>query len=308
MKQLVDVLGTLTALDPPHLYSTTLFYLATLVYNHGIAALGKNLKQRQLRETSSFFASLVGILLQLYLLSYHSSGLCPKKKLTTMTDSTITWSDPANGHASSASNGHTVNNDVPSTNGNHAMNGHNATNGHATAASTATGSPPEPIAICGMACRLPSSIKTPQKLWEFLLAGGDARSKVPESRYNIEAFYDPSGKPGTTKTQHGYFLDGDLANLDTAFFSMPRKEVERIDPQQRLMLEVARECFEDGGEIGRRGKKIGCYVGNLGDDWLEMLAQDTQNFGIYRLSGYGDFALSNRISYEMNLQGPRYVR
>ncbi|TGO20105.1 hypothetical protein BTUL_0001g01140 [Botrytis tulipae] len=182
--------------------------------------------------------------------------------------------------------------------------GNSAANGHSINAATAQVIPPKPIAICGMACRLPSGIKTPQQLWEFLLAGGDARSKVPESRYNIEAFYDPSGKPGTTKTQHGYFLDEDLANLDTSFFSMPRKEVERIDPQQRLMLEVARECFEDGGEIGWRGKKIGCYAGNLGDDWLEMLAQDTQNFGIYRLSGYGDFSLSNRISYEMNLQGP----
>lgn len=213
-----------------------------------------------------------------------------------------TGNSTTNGHTNGATNGH-ISNGASTTNGYHATNGHAATN-----AATATGNPPKPIAICGMACRLPSGIKTPQQLWEFLLAGGDARSKVPESRYNIEAFYDPSGKPGTTKTQHGYFLDEDLANLDTSFFSMPRKEVERIDPQQRLMLEVARECFEDGGETGWRGKKIGCYVGNLGDDWLEMLAQDAQNFGIYRLSGYGDFSLSNRISYEMNLHGPRYVK
>jgi Beta-ketoacyl synthase, N-terminal domain len=199
-----------------------------------------------------------------------------------------------NGHTNGVdTNGHISNGDSTTTNGHHAA----ATNGHAT--STTSNPPPQPIAICGMACRLPQGIKTPQQLWEFLLAGGDARSKVPESRYNIEAFYDPSGKPGTTKTEHGYFLDeDDLANLDTSFFSMPRKEVERIDPQQRLMLEVARECFEDGGETGWRGKKIGCYVGNLGD---------TQNYGIYRLSGYGDFSLSNRISYQMDLQGPRYV-
>lgn len=211
-----------------------------------------------------------------------------------------------NGHTNHASNKN-INNGHSTTNGYDGTNGHAVANGDLTNASTITVNPPKPIAICGMACRLPSGIKTPQHLWEFLLAGDDARSKVPESRYNIEAFYDPSGKPGTTKTQHGYFLDEDLSNLDTSFFSMPRKEVERIDPQQRLMLEVARESFEDGGETGWRGKQIGCYVGNLGDDWLEMLAQDTQNFGIYRLSGYGDFSLSNRISYEMNLQGPRYV-
>lgn len=33
---------------------------------------------------------------------------------------------------------------------------------------------------------------------------------------------------------------------------MPGKEIERMDPQQRLVLEVARECLEDGGEIGWR--------------------------------------------------------
>lgn len=141
-------------------------------------------------------------------------------------------------------------------------------------------------------------IKTPQDLWKFLLAGEDARSKVPESRYNIEAFYDPSGKPGTTSTSHGYFLDENLANLDTSFYSMPGKEIERMDPQQRFMVEVARECLEDGGEVSWRGKKIGCYIGNLGEDWLEMLAHDTQNFGNYRVLGYSDFSLSNRVSYE----------
>lgn len=131
------------------------------------------------------------------------------------------------------------------------------TNGHDIESATTTSSPPEPIAICGMACRLPSGIKTPQQLWEFLLTGNDARSGVPESRYSIEAFYDPSGKPGTTKTQHGYFLDENLAGVDTSFYSMPRKEVERLDPQQRLMLEVARECFEDAGETGWREGRLG---------------------------------------------------
>ncbi|KAL4957422.1 polyketide synthase [Aspergillus filifer] len=217
---------------------------------------------------------------------------------------------PSNGYTNGYANGDT--NDQRNSHSNEASAPRTATTPSSSSSSSSPNGiangqkhPPKPIAICGMACRLPSGIKTPQQLWSFLVAGNDARSKVPASRYNIEAFYDPSGKkPGTTKTKHGYFLDEDLANLDTSFFSMPAKEVARIDPQQRLMLEVARECFEDGGETAWRGKNIGVYVGNLGDDWLEMLAQDTQNYGIYRLSGYGDFALSNRISYEMNLQGP----
>ncbi|KAI2465872.1 fatty acid synthase S-acetyltransferase [Annulohypoxylon bovei var. microspora] len=163
-----------------------------------------------------------------------------------------------------------------------------------------------PIAICGMALRLPGGLTTPQELWEFLLAKGDARSRVPQTRYNLSAFYSPTGKPGTVSTEHGYFLDDsvDLGALDTSFFTMPRTEVERADPQQRLLLEVARECFEDAGVTNWRGKTIGCYVGNFGEDWLEMFAKESQQWGMHRVVGTGDFVLSNRISYEMDLRGP----
>ncbi|KAI1099372.1 fatty acid synthase S-acetyltransferase [Jackrogersella minutella] len=163
-----------------------------------------------------------------------------------------------------------------------------------------------PIAICGMALRLPGGLTTPQELWEFILAKGDARSRVPETRYNLSAFYSPAGKPGTVATEYGYFLDDsvDLGALDTSFFTMPRTEAERADPQQRLLLEVARECFEDAGVTNWRGKTIGCYVGNFGEDWLEMFAKESQQWGMHRVVGTGDFVLSNRLSYEMDLRGP----
>ncbi|KAL8775852.1 MAG: hypothetical protein Q9194_003575 [Teloschistes cf. exilis] len=160
------------------------------------------------------------------------------------------------------------------------------------------------IAICGMAIRLPNGIKTPQQLWHFLLNKGDARSRVPESRYNVSAFYHPSAKPGTVISEHGYFLDDDIGTLDTSFFSMPRMELERADPQQRLLLEITRECLEDAGVTKWRGRRIGCYVGSLGEDWSEMFARESQNWGMYRASGSGDFALSNRVSYEMDFKGP----
>ncbi|KAI0193448.1 fatty acid synthase S-acetyltransferase [Astrocystis sublimbata] len=163
-----------------------------------------------------------------------------------------------------------------------------------------------PIAICGMALRLPGGLSTPQQLWEFLLNKGDARGRVPESRYNVSAFHSTSGKPGSVATEYGYFLDEsvDLGALDTSFFTMPKTEVQRADPQQRMLFEVARECFDDSGVTNWRGKTIGCYVGSFGEDWVDMFAKDDQPWGLYRVTGYGDFALSNRLSYEMDLQGP----
>lgn len=165
-----------------------------------------------------------------------------------------------------------------------------------------------PLAVCGMAVRLPGAVTTPQQLWEFLLAKGDARIRVPETRYSISAYHSNTAKPGTVATEYGYFLDEtvDLGALDTSFFTMPRTEVERADPQQRLMLEVARECIEDAGVTRWRGKTIGCYMGSFGEDWTEMFAKEPQQYGVHRIAGYGDFALANRVSYEMDLRGPRY--
>jgi acyl transferase domain-containing protein len=164
-----------------------------------------------------------------------------------------------------------------------------------------------PIAICGMACRLPGGIYTPQELWEFILDGGDARSPVPESRYNLSAYQSPGGKPGTTKAEFGYFLgeDVDISAIDTSFFSMPRSEIERVDPQHRMLLEVSREALDDAGEINWRGQNIGVYAGSYGQDWYDVSVHDSQKYSRYQVTANHDFMLSNRISYEMDLRGPR---
>ena len=164
-----------------------------------------------------------------------------------------------------------------------------------------------PMAICGMACRLPGGIKSPSQLWEFLVNKGDAKSRVPESRYNIDAYLSDADKAGTVKCPYGYFLDEDLSTLDASFFNMSPKEIERCDPQQRQMLEVSREAMEDAGETDWRGQKIGVYTGSFGEDWFDMLQKDPQQYDAYRVTGYADFNLANRVSYEMDLQGPRYA-
>jgi hypothetical protein len=161
-----------------------------------------------------------------------------------------------------------------------------------------------PIAICGIGCRLPNGLHTPEQFWEFLLAKGDARSRVPESRYNIDAYYDPSSKPGTIKTEYGHFLNVDLAKVDGNFSQFVRGVLERQDPNQRLLMEVARECIDDAGEVDWQGGLIGCYIGSFGEDWIEMFAKDPQQYGLYRVSN-GDFMMANQISYEMDLKGPR---
>ncbi|KAL8942774.1 MAG: hypothetical protein Q9216_001459 [Gyalolechia sp. 2 TL-2023] len=165
----------------------------------------------------------------------------------------------------------------------------------------------KPIAVCGIGLRLPGGITTTEDLWEALQNGKDMRTLVPESRYRREGFSDVCGSKNAIDAQHGYFLDQDLACFDNSLFSLTEEEVKRADPQQRILLEVVKECFENAGEIKYRGKNIGCYVGTFGEDWLQSQSKEDQHSGGYIMSGQIDLMLANRVSYENDLRGPSTV-
>ncbi|RDL36343.1 Uncharacterized protein BP5553_05695 [Venustampulla echinocandica] len=185
------------------------------------------------------------------------------------------------------------------------INGSSST--HVNGANGATG--PEdltntPIAICGMGVRLPGGIRSSSDLFNFLANKGDARNIVPEDRYNVEAYYDPDGKAGSVITKYGYYLDLDLAQFDTSMFNISNAELASMDPSQRLLLEVTREAFESAGEADFRGRNIGTFIGDFTEDWQDLQNVDLLNFAPYQMTGKGDFALANRLSFEYNLLGP----
>ncbi|KAI2635455.1 acyl transferase domain-containing protein [Xylaria nigripes] len=178
---------------------------------------------------------------------------------------------------------------------------------------------PVPVAICGMATRLPGGISSPEQLWEFLLKKGDGRVRIPANRFATHPrgskSHSADGKdvagPDSNvphwKT-HAYMLDHvDLAAFDSGLFSMTRAEVDIMDPQQRVLLEITRECFESAGEVSWRGKNVGVYIGTYGEDWNDIQYHDRQDSRLYKLTGAGDFVMSNRISYEYDLKGPSLV-
>ena len=165
----------------------------------------------------------------------------------------------------------------------------------------------KPIAVCGIALRLPGGITNAEDLWETLRNGKDMRTLVPESRYRREGFSNVRGSKNAIDAQHGYFLDQDLACFDNSLFSLTEEEVKRADPQQRLLLEVVKECFENAGETKYRGRNIGCYVGTFGEDWLQSQSKEDQHSGGYIMSGQIDLMLANRVSYENDLRGPSTV-
>ena len=158
-----------------------------------------------------------------------------------------------NGHLhQNGTNGYT--NGYSHENGTSHVNGHSHENGTNGLHVDDINKKAVPIAICGMGLRLPGGNSTPQQFWEFLVNKGDARGRIPTTRYNVSAYHETSKRPTTVATEYGYFLDEDvkLGAMDTTRFSMSRADVEFADPQQRRLLEVVTEAFEDAGEVGFR--------------------------------------------------------
>ncbi len=134
-----------------------------------------------------------------------------------------------------------------------------------------------------------------------------AYSKVPNNRFNIDAFHHPSTTNLNTVTPRGgHFLHEDVAAFDAPFFNITHHEACAIDPQQRMLLEVAYEVLENAGIPieNLAGTQTGCYVGCFTKDWHEMVMRDPETSPMYSASGALAAMLSNRLSWFYDLRGP----
>lgn len=166
----------------------------------------------------------------------------------------------------------------------------------------------ESIAIVGIACRFPGGANSPEEFWKLMREGVDAIVEVPEERWNKETFIDPErSKPGKIYTKWGGYISG-MDEFDPNFFGISPREAAFIDPQQRLMLEVAWEAFEDAGLKPEdfSDSRTGVYVGASGMEYGEITKSRTERniIGAHTMTGTSNCLLSNRISYILNLHGP----
>ncbi|MGA7467505.1 sulfolipid-1 biosynthesis phthioceranic/hydroxyphthioceranic acid synthase [Mycobacterium sp.] len=163
-----------------------------------------------------------------------------------------------------------------------------------------------PVAVIGMACRLPGGIDSPEQLWEALLRGDDLVTEIPPDRWDADEYYDPQpGAPGRSVCKWGAFLD-DVAGFDPEFFGITEKEATAMDPQHRLLLETAWEAMEHGGLTRNTlaGSRTGVFVGLMHDDYQFVHAEANVLEGPYGYMG-NSFAMgSGRIAFTMGLHGP----
>lgn len=154
----------------------------------------------------------------------------------------------------------------------------------------------EPIAIIGVGCRFPGG-ESPESWWRSLEQGTDFVGPPPRARKS-ELF--PSGS-----VRVGGYLD-DVEGFDAAFFGIADGEAVYIDPQHRLLLEVAWETVERAGYRPDRlaGGKCGVFVGLTGVDYLRRLDRAGRANDPRTATGNALAMAANRISFAFGWRGP----
>jgi len=167
----------------------------------------------------------------------------------------------------------------------------------------------EPIALIGIGCRFPGKAMTPNVFWHNLREGHDAIAEVPSDRWDIEHYYDPNPEaPGKMSTRWGGFIE-DVDQFDGELFGITPREARSIDPQQRILMEVAWEALEDAGHgslTDLENSSTGVFVGVTTDDYAQLLldAGGLAGLDTYFASGVARSIASGRLSYQFGLKGP----
>lgn len=163
-------------------------------------------------------------------------------------------------------------------------------------------------AIVGIGCRLPGHGNSPEQFWHVLRDGIDAIRDVSHDRFDIGRFFDPDpSRPGRSYVRLAGLVD-DIDRFDASFFSISHREATHMDPQQRVLLEVAWEALEDGGIPVERiaGSRTGVYVGISSHDFGSRLVHEANRnrIGPHSLTGIATSIAANRLSYFFDLHGP----
>jgi acyl transferase domain-containing protein/NADPH:quinone reductase-like Zn-dependent oxidoreductase/acyl carrier protein len=164
----------------------------------------------------------------------------------------------------------------------------------------------EPIAVVGIGCRFPGGADSPEAYWNLLRDGVDAVGDVPADRWDVDALYDPDpAAPGKMSARSGGFLR-EVDRFDAHYFGILRREAERMDPQQRLFLEVAIEALDHAGLPRERlaGSATGVFIASYYNDYTLMQLADHEWIDGRTLTGTQHSVLANRLSYLLDLRGP----
>jgi 3-oxoacyl-(acyl-carrier-protein) synthase/acyl carrier protein len=173
----------------------------------------------------------------------------------------------------------------------------------------------EDIAIIGMSGRFPGA-NSCEELWVNISNGRDSVGEIPENRWDIQKYNNgdySNLKEGESYCRWGGYIDN-AGGFDPQFFNMSPKEAQMTDPQERILLQVAYEAFEDAGynrnrlcqiEDAKGSPQVGVYVSGASNTY-NLIGVEEWTKGNYIVPNALPWSISNRISYFMNFSGPSF--
>jgi acyl transferase domain-containing protein len=165
---------------------------------------------------------------------------------------------------------------------------------------------PNDVAVIGMCGRFPGAPDL-DRFWSRLRAGDDLLTTFTDAELAA------AGVPERVRRDPRYVPRAavlpDAFDFDHEFFGYTRREAKLLDPQQRILLEVAWELLETIGYSGGAGEQaIGVFAGASMNTYLtnvvaracDPLSYDGTALMIANDKDY----LTTRISYKLGLTGP----
>ncbi|GAA1602453.1 type I polyketide synthase [Actinoplanes couchii] len=162
------------------------------------------------------------------------------------------------------------------------------------------------VAVIGMCGRFPGA-ENLTRFWDRVRAGDDMLTTYTDAELTA------AGVPGELLRDPGFVGRSaqlpDAFDFDHTFFGYTRREARLLDPQQRILLEVAWELLETIGYSGGAGDQaVGVFAGASMNTYLtNVVARSCDPLSLIgtelMIANDKDY-LTTRISYKLGLQGP----
>lgn len=167
---------------------------------------------------------------------------------------------------------------------------------------------PEPIAIIGMSCRFPGDVNDPEAYWQLLKNGLSAIMPLTDERWPMADFYDPDPEALGKMYSRYAGLISNIDGFDADFFGISPREANSMDPQQRILLELAWHALEHAGldPLELKGLHGGVFIGPGPNDYSKLTI-DPKQIDAHIGTGNAVSVCAGRLSYQLGWNGPSMV-
>ena len=158
------------------------------------------------------------------------------------------------------------------------------------------------IAITGLALRLPGA-ETQDEFWQLLADGVDKTAPVSQHRRDLASNQNWTDTVGE--------LD-DIQRFDAEFFGIEAEEARFMDPQQRILMEVAHDAVCDAGLVEPHrpaDRRYAVYMALATNAYYPLVCQHLARNGQdsvhpRTIMNSINSAVAARISHQHNFTGP----